>query len=108
MRFKVTTGSFSNTNVTGTAALKQFHHAGKSDYFATATAAGEGSALVSGYSQVGIEGYVFTASHTGMSPMTLWWNATAEDSYTTVDRASSRGTGYTSVRTEGNAFSAGW
>lgn len=97
--------------VPGTAALKQFYHPSKQDFFATGTAAGEASAALAQYEARGREGYVFTSSFgtatTGTSPMDLWWHATNEDSHTTVQRVPAAGSGYVRVRTEGYAFNAG-
>jgi hypothetical protein len=91
--------------VQGTVALKTFWHAGRQDYFTTATAAGENSAIAAGYVEKSTEGYVFPSQQTGLSSMKSFWHSAREDNFTTVSKGSlATNEGYTLVRTEGFTF----
>jgi hypothetical protein len=98
----------------GTTAVKQYWSPARADNFLLASAAGEQTAISSGYSFVSREdilgepddaaytGYVYTSSQPGTSPLKSYWNGTRNDNFTTISKGSlATSSGYSLVRTEG-------
>jgi len=95
-------GAVLKSPLPGTAPLKTYWSAAREDYFVTATAAGEASAIQAGYTYLRTEGYVFSSPVSGLVPLDLYWNGARGDNFTTSSRAfSAIQQGYSFARTEG-------
>lgn len=89
----------------GTVPLKTFYSPNRADHYATATAAGEQSALAAGYHLVGTEGYVYPSAVSGTVGLQSYWHAGRGDHFTTLSRSAvALEAGYELVRTEGFAI----
>jgi hypothetical protein len=95
-------GAISRYGVKGMVPLKSYYHAGRGDYFLTATVAGENSAVAAGYDFMRNEGYVYPDSQPGTVAMKSYWNGGTEDNFTTLTIGHPGG--YILVRTEGYGF----
>jgi CSLREA domain-containing protein len=87
--------------------LKLFWHAGRGDYFTTATQAGEQDGLNAGYSFIRTEGCVFSGQLPGTVPLKLFWHPGRGDYFTGATQAGEQdalNAGYIFVRVEGYVF----
>ena len=89
----------------GTVPLKLYYNSSIGDYFTTATAEGERSAVAAGYRFVRVEGYVFSSYQPLTVPLKLFWSANRSDNLTIATPEGETGalnSGYSFVRVEGH------